>query len=94
MTACGECCDGCNKRAMGQCRGCMETEGRCEEWAESGVCPVYACARAHQAAFCGVCPAFPCDQLPMMKWRPDCVAELQQLAVLYRQQKVEESGSI
>ena len=86
LTPCGECCDGCRKRAEGLCRGCLETGGHCEEWSGSGECPTYACCRAHGVPFCGVCPAFPCDHLPMLKWRPDCVRELTELAKAYRKE--------
>lgn len=81
ITPCGESCSACPKRASGQCRSCRETDGYCEEWVQSGRCPVYACAQAHGAAFCGVCPAFPCADLPrLLHWRPDCVQELRDLA--------------
>ncbi len=83
ITPCGECCEGCRKKADGLCRGCLETGGHCEEWADSGVCPTYACCKEHGALFCGICPEFPCDHLPMMKWRPDCVRELTDLAEEY-----------
>lgn len=83
ITACGECCEGCRKREEGLCGGCNELQGRCEEWTQSGVCPVYACTRAHGVAFCGICLEFPCDHLPMQKWRPDCVQELVKLAEAY-----------
>ena len=84
ITACGESCLGCAKRAQGSCRGCNETQGHCEEWAQSGVCPVYACTRDKSVPFCGLCPDFPCDHLPMLRWRPDCIRELQELAEAYR----------
>ena len=58
ITPCGECCDGCRKMADGQCRGCIETGGHCEEWAGSGICPTYACCMAHSVPFCGVCPDY------------------------------------
>lgn len=81
LTPCGESCTGCRKRADGLCRGCRETGGHCEEWAQSGRCPVYACAEVHDAHFCGLCPEFPCEALPrMLHWRPDCVQELRELA--------------
>ena len=86
ITPCGECCEGCKKKADGQCHGCLETGGHCEEWAGFGVCPTYACCREHGALFCGVCPEFPCNHLPMLKWRPDCVNELTELAKEYRRQ--------
>ena len=85
ITPCGECCVGCPKKADGLCQGCLESDGHCEEWAGSGVCPTYACAKKHGAVFCGVCEEFPCDYLPMIKWRPDCVRELRTLAEEYRE---------
>lgn len=84
ITPCGECCDSCRKRAEGLCRGCLETDGHYEEWANSGVCPTFACCKEHGIPFCGLCPKFPCDHLPMLKWRPDCVKELTALADTYR----------
>lgn len=92
ITACGECCMGCAKKSDGRCGGCNETQGHCEEWAQSGVCPVYACTRAHGVSFCGVCEAFPCDHLPMRRWRPDCVQELSALAEEYRLWQARQMG--
>lgn len=86
ITPCGECCKDCKKKADGLCRGCLDSDGHCEEWAGSGVCPTYACVKEHGVAFCGVCEEFPCDHLPMLKWRPDCVMELTELAKEYRRQ--------
>lgn len=86
ITPCGECCDGCKKRLEGQCSGCLESDGHCEEWAQSGICPVFACAREHGVPFCGLCPDFPCDYLPMLRWRPNCVPELTALADACRNQ--------
>lgn len=92
ITACGECCMGCAKKSDGRCGGCNETQGHCEEWAQPGVCHVYACTRAHGVSFCGVCEAFPCDHLPMRKWRPDCVQELSALAEEYRLWQARQMG--
>ena len=36
ITACGECCTDCKKKESGICRGCIESDGYCEEWAQSG----------------------------------------------------------
>ena len=47
ITPCGECCEGCKKKADGLCHGCLETGGHCDEWAGSGVCPTYACCKEH-----------------------------------------------
>lgn len=90
ITPCGECCEGCAKKSAGQCHGCLESDGRCEEWAQSGQCPTYACAKEHRVPFCGVCPEFPCDHLPMLKWRPNSVKELTELAEQYRKFNMEE----
>ncbi len=84
ITPCGECCAGCKKKEQRLCQGCRETDGHCEEWTQSGACPTYTCAKNHGAIFCGACPEFPCDHLPMLKWRPDCVRELTELAEAYR----------
>lgn len=85
ITACGEDCTGCAKRAQGLCSGCRETDGYCPEWAQTGRCPIHACTRAHQALFCGLCESFPCDDLEqMMPWKPDAKTHLAALAQLYR----------
>ncbi|MBP5167897.1 MAG: DUF3795 domain-containing protein, partial [Oscillospiraceae bacterium] len=60
LTACGECCTGCPKKLDGKCPGCIETDGRVPEWAESGRCKVHACTREHHVQFCGLCAEFPC----------------------------------
>lgn len=86
ITPCGECCAGCQKKAASLCHGCLETGGHCEEWAASGICPAFSCAKAHGILFCGLCPEFPCDHLPMMKWRPDCIHELTELAESFHKQ--------
>ena len=88
ITPCGECCDGCAKHASGACRGCLESGGHCEEWTGSGCCPVFACARVHDAVFCGVCSEFPCERLPqLLHWRPDCIRELRETAEALRQRE-------
>ncbi len=86
ITACGESCSGCAKRANGSCKGCLETEGVCEEWAQSGGCPIHRCTREHGVLFCGLCEAFPCQWLiDKMVWRPNAVKELTELAARYRE---------
>ena len=77
ITACGECCAGCPKKSEGKCPGCLETDGRVPEWAESGRCRVHACARDHHVQFCGLCAEFPCAKLPsLVSWNPDIVEHL------------------
>ena len=77
ITACGECCAGCPKKSEGKCPGCLETDGRVPEWAESGRCRVHACARDHHVRFCGLCAEFPCAKLPsLVSWNPDIVEHL------------------
>ncbi len=85
ITACGECCEGCSKKDSGVCKGCIESDGHCEEWAQSGICPIHKCARKHGVQFCGLCECFPCDWLvKKVTWKPDLVPELTRLAELYR----------
>lgn len=81
LTACDECCTGCEKRRLGQCDGCIATDGRCQEWSQTGRCPVHACARAHGVQFCGLCDAFPCEALErMIPWNRQIVRHLRTLA--------------
>lgn len=85
VTACGECCTGCVRKAAGSCRGCIESDGHCEEWTQSGGCPIHRCAREHHVPFCGVCDNFPCNWLVnKVTWNPNLVAHLTALADLYR----------
>ncbi len=85
ITACGGCCTGCPKRADGICRGCIEADGYVLEWADSGRCRVYACARRHGVQFCGICDEFPCGELPkLIHWEKDIAARLTALAEEYR----------
>lgn len=91
ITACGECCTGCKKKENGRCKGCIESDGHCEEWTQSGVCPIHKCARGHEVQFCGLCKEFPCDWLVQkVVWRPNVVEELTELARVYYKQNEEE----
>jgi len=88
VTACGECCAGGEKKLDGRCRGCRETDGHCEEWSQSGRCPIHACVQEHGVAFCGVCPLFPCADLEQkIPWNPRIVEHLTALAGKFRQGK-------
>lgn len=88
VTACGECCEGCKKKEDGICKGCIESDGHCEEWSQSKGCPIHKCAREHDVQFCGLCTGFPCEWLiKKIVWRPNLVEELTELADLYRKQK-------
>lgn len=85
ITACGECCDGCPKLADGRCRGCIASDGACEEWQASGGCPIHRCTRAHGVTFCGLCGDFPCQCLVRtVTWRPRVVEEMTALAEAIR----------
>ncbi len=87
ITACGECCVGCTKKKDGICPGCIEAEGKVPEWAESGICRVYACCREHDALFCGLCREFPCERLPqMIPWNAEIVNHLSELRDVYNAQ--------
>ena len=89
ITACGECCVGCEKKIKGICPGCIEAEGRVPEWAGSGTCKVYACCREHNAKFCGLCEEFPCNKLPqMISWNPNIVEHLTKLRDEYKKRNV------
>lgn len=87
VTSCGECCIGCEKKKNGICPGCIEAEGKVPEWAESGVCRIFACCQEHQVRFCGLCDAFPCQKLPqMIFWNPNIVSHLSKLRDEYQNQ--------
>ena len=91
ITACGECCDGCNKKESGICKGCIESDGHCEEWTQSNGCPIHKCSKEHKVQFCGLCHEFPCDWLiKKVTWKSNIVAELTELAKLYNKNKTQE----
>lgn len=84
ITACGECCTGCKKKEDGVCQGCVESDGYCKEWAQTGRCPVHACAKRHLVQFCGLCPEFPCDDLTnKIHWNTNIVEHLADLSKRY-----------
>ncbi len=88
ITACGECCTGCGKKAKGICPGCIESDGRVPEWSQSGRCKVHACTREHGVQFCGLCEAFPCEKLPqMISWNEDIIEHMRRLRDEYRKQE-------
>ena len=87
ITPCGECCVGCKKKEDGLCEGCIESDGNCKEWAQSGGCPSYKCAKQHGIQFCGLCLEFPCDWLAKkVTWNPNIVNNLTELAKKYSDQ--------
>lgn len=83
ITACGECCVGCEKKQAGLCKGCIESGGNCEEWAGAKGCPIYKCAKEHKVQFCGLCAEFPCQWLKeKITWNPNAIEHLTELAKL------------
>ncbi len=81
ITACGEYCINCKKKESGMCKGCIESDGHCEEWMQSGCCPIHKCTREHNVQFCGLCNEFPCSWLvEKVVWQPNVVKELTELA--------------
>ena len=95
ITACGECCAGCGKKADGRCEGCIESDGHCKEWAQSRGCPIHKCARRHGVQFCGLCHEFPCKWLvEKVTWNPHIVEDLTGLAGQYRQKELDDSIQI
>lgn len=92
ITACGECCAGCKKKEKGLCKGCIESDGNCQEWAESGGCPIHKCVREHNVRFCGLCDEFPCEWgLKKAAWRPDYAEEHRQLAREFYNQNIRQA---
>ena len=87
LTPCGECCTGCKKREGGLCEGCLDTDGHCKEWVDSGRCPMFACTREHGVSFCGLCECFPREDVAKkIPWNSGIVEHLRRLAELYRKQ--------
>lgn len=84
ITACGECCTDCKKKEEGLCKGCIESDGNCKEWEESGGCPIHKCTREHNVPFCGLCGDFPCEWVVKKTvWRDNYVEEHRRLASEY-----------
>ncbi len=91
ITACGESCVGCERKADLTCEGCIETDGHCWAWKESGQCVVHKCAKGHGVQFCGLCSLFPCDDLTRkIHWNPNVVAHLTHLRDAYTIKKPDE----
>lgn len=87
ITACGECCVGCQKKKDNLCNGCIESDGFVPEWSDSGRCKVHACTRKHNVQFCGLCKEFPCKELTnIIHWNPNIVDHLSMLAKQFLQQ--------
>ena len=87
ITACGECCGGCQKKLDNLCKGCIEADGYVPEWSGSGRCKVHACTRKHSVQFCGLCEEFPCKELTtIIHWNSNIVEHLSTLAKQYSQQ--------
>ena len=85
ITACGESCRGCAKKADGICPGCIEADGVVPEWKDSGRCRIHACTREHGVSFCGLCELFPCDKIPeLISWDKTAVQHLTYLRDEYR----------
>ena len=77
ITACGESCADCPKKADGRCPGCIEADGYVPEWEESGRCRIHACTREHHVQFCGLCPEFPCGRIPsLISWNPNIIERM------------------
>ncbi len=92
VTACGECCVGCMKKEDGLCMGCIESDGHCKEWEESGGCPIHKCVRGHNVRFCGLCNEFPCEWvLKKAAWRSDYAEEHRQLAREFYSQNIRQA---
>ncbi len=80
LTACGECCTDCAKKAAGACPGCIEADGFVPEWAQSGRCKIHACARANGVTFCGLCKDFPCENVgKLVHWNPNIIGHMQSI---------------
>ena len=88
VTPCGECCTGCKKKDSEWCQGCIESDGNCKEWTQSGGCPIFMCAKQHNVIFCGLCTEFPCAFLvETVTWNPNIIQRQIQLTQLYGRRK-------
>lgn len=58
---CGVCCNKCEKKAQGLCKGCLHMEN--PMW---GICKVKKCCEEKKHEFCGECKEFPCEMLSNM----------------------------
>ena len=87
VTPCGENCAVCQYKINGDCRGCLETDGRCVKMWEKE-CYVFQCCKKHSVPFCGLCGELPCQWLlEKGSWNPDIVAHQQSLAEIYLERK-------
>lgn len=69
LTPCGSDCRRCRFHKLGECMGCLKSEGKCVSLWHNG-CKIFACCSEHEVSFCGLCPEFPCKWLSdnMSKW--------------------------
>lgn len=87
ITPCGENCDACRRKADGECKGCLETDGKCVKMWEKE-CYVFQCCKKHNAPFCGLCGEFPCKWLlEKGSWNPNIVSHQQNLAKIFLERK-------
>lgn len=84
ITPCGECCDDCQHKLSGDCKGCRETDGKCIKMWSNG-CEIYKCCLNHKVHFCGLCEEFPCQWLTakICSWNPKGIDNLRNLAEQY-----------
>lgn len=80
ITACGECCVGCQKKIDGICMGCIDADSCVPKWSESDQCRIHVCVKRHNVRFCGLCAKFPCEELKtIIHWNPNIVERLRDL---------------
>ncbi len=85
ITACGECCETCDKKISGKCPGCIQADGVVPGWSESGRCRIHSCVKEHGVQFCGLCGEFPCDRIPsLISWNPNIIEHLTCLRDTYK----------
>lgn len=84
ITACGEYCSNCEKKKIGKCPGCIESDGYVPEWTESGRCKVHNFCRQHNVQFCGLCAQFPCGNIEkLIHWNANIIERMNELKELF-----------
>lgn len=85
ITPCGECCDGCQYKIEGKCKGCRQAEGKFVKMWSNG-CDIYKCCVEHKVYFCGLCKEFPCQWLikKIGEWNSHGIENLKALAKQYK----------
>ncbi|MBP0955920.1 MAG: hypothetical protein J5997_00985 [Oscillospiraceae bacterium] len=90
LTPCGGNCTGCEHFCSGECKGCIQSGGKCVKMWDKG-CDIYKCCQSHGVTFCGICGEFPCKWLKetICRWEEKGIERLQSLGEEHKKQHMD-----